>query len=452
MSLKFTGRSSDEDLDLLTGSVRRALRNVFVVGFPNALQSAAVFARGVILARMLSVHDFALAVILISMTGALDIFADAGIDRFVVQHRFGFRPDIMRTSHAYRVGGSLLFGSGIAIVSYPLALIFHAPSIWPAIAATGGVVSLRGFVNLNYKLQQREHRFERETMIDSSRIAVDLALTAGLAYWTHSYLAPLGAAYGNALTQLVLSHLMARSGYGFWPRRRLVGIVGRFSMPIYLNATMLFAAMQGDRLIVASMFLKRELAIYTVACTIGQGIASLVGKVTERLLLPIFVPRDRPHAVRRKAVNRVGILILAGSFGFLVLTSLISPLLTGWIYGPAYHGLRQIVAAAAIFQMIQIQQAWLNSVIIANGLTSALPMVTMMRAAAFPAAILFVSLGLSLVSIPLAFALGAAASLAYSFYATRSLQLIDKRLIWTVFLGISAAIAVAAARAFQLTR
>jgi hypothetical protein len=123
---------------------------------------------------------------------------------------------------------------------------------------------------------------------------------------------------------------------------------------------------------------------------------------------------------------------------------LISPLVTRSIYGPAYHGLRPVITAAAIFQMIQIQQSWLTSVLIANGVTKALPLITMMRAAAFPAAILFVSLGLSLVAIPLAFAFGAAASLAIAFYSARHLRLIDGRITAGVFCGIALTIAVVA--------
>jgi hypothetical protein len=94
--------------------------------------------------------------------------------------------------------------------------------------------------------------------------------------------------------------------------------------------------------------------------------------------------------------------------------------------------------------MIQLEQNWLTTVLMANGRTSSFPAITAMRAAAFPAAILLASFGLSVLSIPLAFALGAALSLAMSYYAARSLRLIDRSLVIASFARIFVATAAVA--------
>jgi hypothetical protein len=106
------------------------------------------------------------------------------------------------------------------------------------------------------------------------------------------------------------------------------------------------------------------------------------------------------------------------------------------LYGPAYANLQALIFASAIVQMIQLEQGWLTTLLMANGLTARFPMITVMRAAAFPAAILFVSMGMSLLAIPLAFALGAALSLASSYHAARRLKLIDRRLVIVSFTRI----------------
>jgi O-antigen/teichoic acid export membrane protein len=421
------------------------LRNILVVGVPSLLGAGVSFSKGVVLARLLPVHEFGLGIILVAILSALDMFADAGIDRFIVQHRFGARADVMSTSHAYRVAGSTIVGLGIGLLSYPLAQLFKAPDLWPAIVAMGGVVVLRGLINLSYKLQQRAHRFESETFIDTFRLIADLAVTTTAALIWHSYVAAVIGAYANVLVHLLLSHFwMKASPYSFRPYGRLMPLIGRFSTPIYINATMLFAAMQGDRMVVAAMFSKQQLALYAVSCTVGQGLSTLISKVSERLLLPMMVSHGLSPAAQRRKINQIGLIMIGGSYVFLIGVASISPLMTRLIYGPFYHGLRPIIAAAAIFQMLQIQQSWLTSILIANGLTKALPLITMMRAAAFPAAILFVSLGLSLVAIPLAFAFGAAASLAVAFYATRRLRLIDGRIVVGVFTGVSLVIVAVA--------
>jgi hypothetical protein len=106
------------------------------------------------------------------------------------------------------------------------------------------------------------------------------------------------------------------------------------------------------------------------------------------------------------------------------------------------------VFAAAIFQMVQIQQSWLTSLLIANGLTSRFPLITLMRAVAFPTAIAFRLMGFSLVCIPLAFAFGATLSLGVSYKAARPLGLIAKPIIAVSFASI--AVAIAAAIVFSL--
>jgi O-antigen/teichoic acid export membrane protein len=210
---------------------------------------------------------------------------------------------------------------------------------------------------------------------------------------------------------------------------------------------MLFAAGQGDRMVVATTFSKRQLALYAAACAIGQGVSSLGSKMTMSLFLPMLSARDMDAAERRRRTNRLGALTIAGSLLFLLGMSLVGPALVRLLYGPAYGGLRNIIFASAIVQMIQLEQNWLTTVLMANGRTGKFPLITSMRAAAFPAAFVFVGFGLSILSIPLAFALGAALSLAVSYYAARPLQLIDTRLVAVSFGRIviaTAAIAVLA--------
>jgi O-antigen/teichoic acid export membrane protein len=402
----------------------KILKNVLVVGFSNLVQAGSVFLKGVILARILGVHEFGFAIILLSVTGALDIFADAGIDRFVVQSRFGFRADVMATSHAFRLFGSLLVGAAIAVCAYPLALLFKSDRLFLPIASAGGVVAIRGLVNLRYKLQQRNHRFEQETIIDTVRFSADLAVASALAVTTHSFLAALGGSYANALVQLILSHSMVKGPYSFWPRQKLTKLVGRFSVPIYINATMLFAAMQGDRMVVAGVFSKSAVALYAVSGTLGQGLASVIGKIAERLLLPLLARRDTEQKKRRQQVSYLGYIFISGSFVFQILISVVGPTLIRKIYGHAYTGIDLLVWAAAIFQMIQIQQAWLNSTLMANGVTNIFPWITLARSAAFPVAITLALLGQPLVCIPISFAFGAALSLAISYRAAGRLGLI----------------------------
>lgn len=437
------------DVDTLGAALRRVslsavlpmIRSVFVVGIGSVFGYASTFLRGVLLARILGPSEFGLAIILLSISGALDLFADAGIDRFIVQHRFGSRADMMRTSHAFRIGGSTVVGAAIAILAYPLAHLFKAPNLAIPIMLTGGVVVLRGCVNLSYKLQQRDHRFERETIIDIVRNSADLIACAVIALTTHSYLAVLVGLYVNTFAQLIMAMVLADQPYRAWPRWRLVGLVGRFSTPIYINAALLFAAAQGDRMVVAAMFSKEQLAFYAASCAIGQGLIGIANRMTMSIMLPMLSPRDQTLEARRRLTNGLGAFMIVTSLVFLAGMALLGPFAVRFIYGPAYGGLTNIIFASAIVQMIQFEQGFLTTLLMANGRTKLFPLITGVRAAAFPAALAFVSMGWSLISIPLAFALGATFSLVMSYYAARPLGVVDRRLILVSFGRIALATA-----------
>jgi lipopolysaccharide exporter len=420
------------------------IKSLFIVGFGSAFGMATTFLRGVILARILGPSEYGLAVILLVITGALNLFADAGIDSFIVQHRYGARSDLMRTSHAFRISGSAIVGLVIIGLAYPLSLIFKAPELGLPIALTGGVVALRGLINVSYKLQQREHRFERETYIDTARFSVEVVVTAVVALMTHSFWSVLVGSYANAAVHVTMSHLFADRPYSFRPRPRLVGLIARFSTPIYINAAILFAASQGDRMVVAAMFSKRQLALYAAAGAIGQGVSVLANRMTMSILLPRLADRGGDMVERRRRTSLPGALIICGSLVFLLGLAALGAPVVKMLYGREYGGLSALITAMAIKEMIQLEQGWLTTVLMANGRTGYFPMITGVRAVAFPAAILLASIGLSILSIPLAFALGAALSLAVSYYAARPLHLIDRRLLLVSFGRIGIAIAAVA--------
>lgn len=407
------------------------IKNVIVVGFADAFGIAVGFLRGVILARLLGPEQFGLVIILIAVTAALEMFADAGIDKYLIKSRFGYRSDVLRTCHFFRVAGSSAVALSILLLALPLAELFDAPAIALAIALSGGVVFLRGFVHLDYKLQQRENRFGKEATIDLVRWTADLAAAAVIGLLTRSYWAIIAAVYVNVAVQLLMSHASARTAYRFMPRRVLLPLVARFSTPIYINAALLLAAVQGDRLVVAAMFTKQQLAFYSVAGAIGSGLVSLANKMTMTMMLPKFAIHGGPIEARRRQVNRLGTLIVWGSLAFLLASALLLPTIVEFIYGGSYRGLRPLIVACAVVQMIQFEQGWLTTVLLANGKTKLFPVLTILRAAALPVAVLLVSMSFTLIAIPLAVAFGALLSLIASYWAAYPLTLISRGMMLT---------------------
>jgi O-antigen/teichoic acid export membrane protein len=419
------------------------VRSILFVMFSNVVIVGTAFVRGIVLAHVLSTEQFGLTVVIITIVMALDMFADAGIDKFVVQNRHGARPDVLQTAHAFKVFGSLVVGLSIVALSYPLSILFHAKTLYAPIMVSGGIVILRGFVNLNYKLQQRDKAFLQEVSIDVARCFVEAAAIVILAIYMRNYWVVIISGYLNAVVQVGVSHFVKGPKYSFIPRLRLIKLVSNFSAPIYLNAVILFSAIQGDRLVIAALFTKSQLALYTIACAISQGLMVVLNRAMMTLMLPYMSRGQRTIADQKKAVSSAGILVIAGSTAFLLLMAAFDPPLTTFVYGPKYVHLAVIIYASSIVQMLQIESAWITTVLIATGRTQAFPIITVMRAVALPISILFAAAKAPLWSIPVAFAIGSGASLAVSYFAARPLGLIPKWLIFASFARTTASIASA---------
>jgi hypothetical protein len=93
--------------------------------------------------------------------------------------------------------------------------------------------------------------------------------------------------------------------------------------------------------------------------------------------------------------------MIAGSLVFLLGMPLLGAPVVKMLYGPAYGGLRNLIIECSIKEMIQLEQNWLTTLLMANGRTTLFPAITGVRAFAFPAAIIFASIGVSILSIPI---------------------------------------------------
>jgi O-antigen/teichoic acid export membrane protein len=428
---------------LISIMISPRFRNVVFVMFSNVIIVGTAFLRGIVLAHLLSTDQFGLSVIIITILMALDMFADAGIDKFIIQNRYGARADVMRTAHAFKVAGSWVVGSLIIAFAYPLSILFHATKLYVPIMASAGIVILRGFVSLNYKTQQKKGLFIQEVTIDVARCSVEAIAIFLLAIYLRNYWVVIIAGYLNASVQLIVSHFIKGPKYNFLPRLRLVKVISNFSAPIYLNALILFSALQGDRLVIAALFTKRQLALYTVACAISQGLMVVLNRAMTTLLLPHMSRRERTAADQKKAVSNAGKLVIIGSTAFLLLMASLDPTVTTLVYGKKYVNLAIIIYASSIVQMLQIESAWITTVLIASGRTKSFPIITLMRAVALPISILFAIAKAPIWSIPVAFAIGSGASLAVAYFAARPLRLIPNYLIVASFARTAIAIATA---------
>lgn len=406
-------------------AVVRLFRATMMVAGANSYVIVASFARGVLLARLLGPDEYGLAVILITIAASLDLLTDGGVDQYLVRSRFGARPDVVAVAQAYRVGAACLGAILLIVGARPLASALGAPQLSLAIALLAAPMTARSFSNIGIKLQQRQRRYEQETKVDVLRASAELVALTIAVFFMRSYWAVLIGLSVNAAVQLVASAAICGEPPRISYRPRPARLVARFSSPVIVNSLILFAATQGDRLVIANAFDPARVALYAAACAIGQAGATLLSRVILRVLLPLFGAASVGRPEKRRQADLLTFAVIAASLAIAVGLSLIVPGLVPLIYGPAFSDVRDIVIASAALQMLQIEQAWLTTLMTGAGATAKFPLITGVRALALPLVLPLLWKTANILLAPFALTIGALASLMLSYRALLALNVLS---------------------------
>lgn len=383
------------------------------------------FLRGVILARLLGPTDFGVAIILLTIAAGLDLLSDGGVDQYLVRSRYGHRRKILAGVQSFRLATTTVWGLLLFAVAPWLATALSAPQAAWAMQWLVGAIILRGFVNLSYKIEQRQRLYGKEVRIDIVRTSAEIIVLSIAAIQLESYWAVVIGYYANSLVALAISHSLAPRRFSLELDSRIIALIGRFCFPILFNAGILFAAIQGDRLLIAAAINPLQLGLYAAACTIGQAAVALASRVTNSMALPLFGAGKHLDPQRQRASDRLIRVYCAVALLFGGGLTAIAPLLVPLIYGPAFSGLGTIIFASACVQMFQLQQTLLSSLMVSIGETRMFPLITGVRAAALPAAFPLLAHSGNVLVVPCALAVGTFIALLISLRILRRFGLVS---------------------------
>lgn len=390
-------------------------RAISVIGAASIFTILVSFSRGVILARTLSVEEFGLALLIITISAGLDMMLDGGVDQFVVQSRHGARRDVVAAAQLYRLASGAFVAVILLLLASPLVNWLRTPEILIPVMCMALVPIIRGTVNLNYKKEQRSGGFSKEARIDIFRFSFEIITTLiFLSIW-QSYWAAVAGLIANAIAHSLASNVIFGERWSFHTNRRSFRIVNAFSLPITFNSLLLFAAMQGDRFIIANGLNAEQVAIYAASAAFGQAGVSFVGRLINSITLSRFGAGQFKQIEKKITAQKVYRFILILSLLFGVGLSLVVPFLVPLVYGDDYSGVVALVLAISCVNALQVEQGWLTALLTSAGKTRFFPMLTAIRALSLPMAGVALAYGFPLIFVPLAAFIGTALGLCTSY-------------------------------------
>lgn len=371
------------------------------------LAEAAALGRSVAFAWAIGPDELGRAMMLALTVRLVEMASDLGADRLMLQaadgNAAGLQADLQAAAVLRGIAGALVLLAAAPI----LALLFADGPATLTYALLAMVPLLRGFAHLDYRRAERTQRYRPMAMVEGGAILAMAAsiLPAVAVLGDHRAMAWVLIVHAMAL--VVLSHLVARRRYRLRFVRAALLRIWRFGAPLLLNALLLFFTFYADRLIVAGAYDWATLALYGVVLQLALLPAQIVGRAAASVVLPqlrVAIAQGRLAAVWGPIVTAHLGLAVCLVAGF----TLLAPGAIAVVYGAPFRpdlGLALCVGLAAGFRVLRTP---FSQLAVATGRTGDPARANLIRALALLPAAGLAAMGLPLVAIAAAAALGEA--------------------------------------------
>lgn len=310
-----------------------------------------------VLARLLTPDTFGVVATITMIVSFVEIFTDAGFQKYLVQHEF---KDDTDREHSTTVAFwsnfvlSLILWAIIAIFCEPLARLVGNPGLGNVIAIACVTIPLTAFSSIQMALYKRDFDFKNLFRARAAGILVPIFVTIPLALWLRSYWAlvigTIATSLVNAVVLTLYSKWKPRLFYSWCKLKEMLS----FSIWSMVEAICIWLTGYIDIFIIGIYLNEYYLGIYkTSMATVGQ-IVSLITSVTTPIL---FSALSRLQSDREafsdmffKFQKLVGILVIPLGVGIYCFKGLVTDILLGSQWGDAanFIGLWGLTSAITV--------------------------------------------------------------------------------------------------------
>lgn len=362
------------------------LRKAFLLLSGNATSAVLTLARNLLVARLVPVADYGIAATFALAIAVVEMASAFGLQQQIVQAREGDDPRFQAALQGFQLLRGILAGMALLALAWPLAAFMRIPEAAWGYAVLGLVPVLNALQHFDI------HRLNRRMAYGPLLATATLpALAALLAVW------PLAAALGDWRVMLwsillqaalgtVVSHLVAERRFQLVFDRAQILRSTRFGWPLLLNGVLLFAVMQGDKLIVGRLLGMEALALFALGVTLTLTPTLVLDRTTSNLFLPRLSRTDPGGedfqrlgraALQAAMLNGALVVVLAVPFGapFVAL-----------VLGAQYADLGLFLVPLAVLHALRVWKSGAAVVALARGQTGNAMAANLPRVAALPIA------------------------------------------------------------------
>jgi O-antigen/teichoic acid export membrane protein len=325
----------------------RILQAGLWTGMLNGLARAAALVRNVLLARLLSPHDFGLFGIALAVLSVVERFSSTGLQTALLQRHSAVDEylDTAWTTHVLRGG---LLCTALILTAEWIAVLLGEPRAAPLIALVGVAVLLRGLENPAMLLYRRELLARYAFMHRAGPLLVELAVAVALAVVLRSAWALGIGLVSGKLAQLIMSYTL----HSYRPRVRLhwhqireLSLYGRW---VFFDNLLFLLAFRIDKLIVGKAFGAAALGAYMLAYSVSEVVTTEITRFSQEIAFPAYARMQHDIARIRHAFTLALEIIASIAFPLAAVLGFMSDALTHVLFGSRWMQAAMLLPALAV--------------------------------------------------------------------------------------------------------
>jgi O-antigen/teichoic acid export membrane protein len=394
---------------------KRFLKGASVLTLSQTVVAVASFLRNVIVARMISVEDFGIAIMFSLVATALEMTSNLALDRILVQDDQGHTDEMLASSHALQFVRGLIGGAILFVLAVPIAHLFNVPDIVWAFHTLALLPVLRGLVHWDNVVQQRNLDFQATALVNAVPPVACLVIAYFAALWLKDYRSMLLVVLSQAFLMIVISHLLARRPYRWSFRRDLARKKFHFGWPLLVNGLLMFGIFNGDRALVGALFDTATLGWYGAAFALVLVPGMMFSKVCGTLLMPgLSRTKNDPEPFRKQCALALALCFGCAAF-ITVFFAIGGKALLILAFGERYAQGNELLMLLALGQAIRIARVSPSMISNAQARTTNSMYANLVRIVGLPLAVVLALLGFGIEWVAMAAIFGELLAMIVSF-------------------------------------
>lgn len=366
------------------------LRKALLIVSGNAAASLLLFARNLIVARLIPVEDYGVASTFAIAMAVVEMASQLGLHQLIVQAKDGDDPHFQAALQGFQVLRGVISGIVLFLAAGLLADLMNIPDVAWAYQVMAVVPVLNALQHFDIHRLNRTMRFWPVILTGGVPALVSLAALYPLAIWFNDFRVMLYALVVQAVLGALTSHLTAERTYRLVLDRAIMARSLRFGWPLLVNGFLLFAVYQGDKMIVGRELGMAPLAIFSMGVTLTLTPTLVLGKSAQNFFLPQLgrfaaIREEDPAPFERAAQAMLQATLLSGCLLVVAILAL-GPVFVSLALGEKYAALIPLLAWFAIQQGIRSFRSGPNVIALACDDTLNAMLSNIVRVASLPIA------------------------------------------------------------------